>query len=152
MSLRPITTSNDAVCPNVHVYFIMKDKCGACNTFKSSGEYANIVQYLDGKTTYSTHDAATLKNDMTVPVEVKDNIQWVPMIICKIATEGGNQYGIMNGTITPEGSIVRESKYEWNKYHSIRQWLCDTIPKKYCNDNNICVGTNNVYTKNPFYA
>lgn len=152
MSLKPITSTDDAVCPNVHVYFIMKPNCGACNKFKTNGEYDAIIKYLDGKTTQSTHNADTIKQDSMVPDEVKQNISWVPLIMCKIATEDGNQYGVMNGQILANGTIKRQDKYPWNKCESIRQWLCDTIPKRYCNDNNICIGTNQVYTKNPFYA
>lgn len=151
MSLRPITNEEQAVCPNVHVYFITKTNCPACVKFKKSGEMDKIIKYLVGKTTTSTHDISAIRNESWVPQEIKDNLMWAPMVIVQIGTDEGNQYGVFNGTISDEGLLTRHNKYKWNQFEAVVQWLCDTIPKRYCNDNNICIDET-AYTTNPFYA
>lgn len=153
-NLKPISDKQKKqpdVCPNVHVYFITKADCSACLKFKSSGEMDKIINYLVNKTTTSTHDMHTIKNDSWVPQEVKDNIAWAPMMIVQIGTDDGNRYGIFNGKISSSGQVTRNNKYEWHKFESAVRWLCDTIPKRYCNDNNICVDSI-AYTTNPFYS
>ena len=152
MNLSPISNNGDqSVCPNVHVYFILKDHCSACEKFKSNGELNNILSYLKGKMTTSVHNLSTIDSDMTVPEEIKHNIKWIPLIICEIRTDGGSQFGVMNGRITSSGTIESDVKYTWNKADSIAQWLCDVVPKQYCGDRNICIDGDRVLTQNPFY-
>ena len=151
MSLRPIVNNQlQDICPNVHVYIITKSNCPACVKFKSGGELDKILNYLKGKTTTSVHDASMMANDSRLPQEIKDNIMWAPMIVVQISGENGNQYGIFNGEIKADGTVIRQVKYPWNRFDSTITWLCDTIPKQYCNDNNICLDSA-AYTKNPFY-